>query len=156
MVMVRSIITSRISKRWSNPHNILDRKESNTSRQNTTLAGEQVVFIMWTSSRWKEVKGVVDDNKNHRGPGWYFSSWIQSISWKSSKCWWWSRHNCREISRRCNRSAMTSSQRTDEAKGYWNHEYDTNSKSSLLFKTKWYDEENRRKLSSSSKVVLRE
>ena len=49
MVMVRSIIIPRISKRWSNPHNILDRKDSNTSRQNTTLAGEQVVFIMWTS-----------------------------------------------------------------------------------------------------------
>jgi hypothetical protein len=63
MLMVRSIIIPRISKRWSNPHNILDRKDGNTSRQNTTLAGEQVVFIMWTSSRWKEVKGVVDDNK---------------------------------------------------------------------------------------------
>ena len=50
-VMGRSITISRILKRWSNPHNILDRKDSNTSRQNTTLAGEQVVFIMWTSSR---------------------------------------------------------------------------------------------------------
>ena len=51
---------------------------------------------------------------------------------------------------------MTSSQRNDEAKGYWNQGYDTNSKSSLLFKAKWYDEEIRRKLSSSSKIVLRE
>ena len=90
------------------------------------------------------------------GQGWYFSSWIRLISWKSSECWWWSRHICREISWRCNRSAMTSSQRNDEAKGYWNQGYDTNSKSSLLFKAKWYDEENRRKLSSSSKIVLRE
>ena len=51
---------------------------------------------------------------------------------------------------------MTSSQRNDEAKGYWNHGYDTNSKSSLLFKEKWYDEEDRHKISSSSKIVLRE
>ena len=50
---------------------------------------------------------------------------------------------------------MTSSQRNDEAKGYWNHGYDTNSKSSLLLKVKWYYEEDRRKLSSRSKVVLR-
>ena len=35
---------------------------------------------------------------------------------------------------RCNQSAMTSSQRNDEVKGYWNPGYDTNSKSSLLFK----------------------
>ena len=51
---------------------------------------------------------------------------------------------------------MTSSQRNDEAKGYWNHEYDTNSKASLLLMAKWYDEEDRHKLSSSSKVVQRE
>ena len=51
---------------------------------------------------------------------------------------------------------MRLSQRNDEAKGYWNQGYDTNSKSSLLFKAKWYDEKDRRKLSSSSKVVLRE
>ena len=67
MVMVRSIIIPRISKRWSNPHNILDIKDSNTSRQNTKLAGEQVVFIMWTSSRWKEGKDVVDGNSNYQG-----------------------------------------------------------------------------------------
>ena len=63
---------------------------------------------------------------------------------------------CREVSWRCNRSAMTSSQRNDEAKGYWTQGYDTNSKPSSLFKEKWYDEEDRRKLSSLSKVVLRE
>ena len=56
MVMVRSIIIPRISKRWSNPHNILDIKDSNTSRQNTTLAGYQVVFIM----------GQVSDEKKSR------------------------------------------------------------------------------------------
>ena len=124
MVMVRSIIIPWISKRWSNPHMILDRKDSNTSRQNTTLAGEHVVFIRWTSLRWKEVKGVVDDNKNHRGQGWYFSSWIQLISWMSSECWW-SQHLCRESSWRCNRSATTSSQSNDEVKGYRNQGYDT-------------------------------
>ena len=75
---------------------------------------------------------------------------------RASKCWWWSWHICQENSWRCNQSAMILSQRNDEAKGYWNHEYDTNSKSSLLFKVKWYDKENRRKLSSSSKIVLRE
>ena len=90
MVMVRSIIISRISKRWSNPHNILDIKDSNTSRQNTTLAGEQVALTMWASSWWKEVKGVVDDNKNHRGQGGYSSSWAQLSSRKKSKCWRWS------------------------------------------------------------------
>ena len=42
----------------------------------------------------------------------------------------------REAPRRCNRSAMTSSERNDEANGYWNHGYDTNSKSSLLFREK--------------------
>ena len=89
------------------------------------------------------------------GQGWYFPSWIQLISWKSSKCWWWSRHNCQEISWRCNRSAMISSRKNDEAKGYWNDRYDTNSKSSLLFKAKWYDKEDRCNLSSSSKIVLR-
>ena len=31
---------------------------------------------------------------------------------------------------------MPSSNRKDEAKGYWNHEYDTKSKSNLLFKVK--------------------
>ena len=67
MVMVSSIIIPRISKRWSNPHNILDIKDSDTSRQNTTLAGEQVVFMMWTSPRRKVVKGVADDNKNIKG-----------------------------------------------------------------------------------------
>ena len=36
----------------------------------------------------------------------------------------------------------------DGAKGYWNHGYNTNSKSSLLFKVKGYDEEDRRKISS--------
>ena len=76
---------------------------------------------------WREGNKVVDGNTNHRGQGWSFSSWIQLISWKSSECWWWSQHNCREISWRCNRLAMTSSQRNDEAKGYWNHGYDTNS-----------------------------
>ena len=90
MVMVRSIIIPRISKRWSNPHNILDIKDSNTLRQNTTLAGEQVVFIMLTSSQWKEVKGGVDGNKNHQGQGGYFSSWAQLTSQKKSKCWRWS------------------------------------------------------------------
>ena len=108
-----------------------------------------------TSLCWTEGNKVVDDNTDHRGQGWYFSSWIQSIFWKDSECSWWSRHICREIPWRCNRSAMTSSQRNDEAKGYWNPGYDTNSESSLLFKAKWYDEENRRKLSSSSKIVLR-
>ena len=49
---------------------------------------------------------------------------------------------------------MTSSRRNDEAKGYWNHGYNTNSKSSLLLKVKWYYEEDRHKLSSRSKVVL--
>ena len=49
---------------------------------------------------------------------------------------------------------MTSSWRNGEAKGYWNHGYDTNSKSSLLFKEKWYDEEDRRKISLPSKFVL--
>ena len=49
---------------------------------------------------------------------------------------------------------MTSSQRNEEAKGYWNHGYDTNSKSSLLFKEKWYDEGSQRKISSTSKIVL--
>ena len=58
---------------------------------------------------------------------------------------------CREISR-CNRSAITSSQMNDEVKGYWNQGYDTNSKPSWLFKVKGYDEENRHKLSSSSKI----
>ena len=43
---------------------------------------------------------------------------------------------CREATRRCNRSAMTSSERNDEANGYWNHGYDTNSKSSFLFREK--------------------
>ena len=103
-----------------------------------------------------EGKNVVDDNINHRGEGLYFSSWIRLISWKSSECWWWSRHIWREISWRCNRSAMTSSQRNDEAKGYWNHGYDTNSKPSLWFKEKLYDVEDRHKLSSSSKIVLQE
>ena len=51
---------------------------------------------------------------------------------------------------------MTSSQRNFEAEGYRNHEYDTISESGLLFKVKWYDEEDRRKFSSSSKIVLRE
>ena len=34
---------------------------------------------------------------------------------------------------KCNQSVMTPSQRNDEAKGYWNHGYDINSESSLLF-----------------------
>ena len=51
---------------------------------------------------------------------------------------------------------MALSQRNDEAKGYWNHGYATNLKSSLLFKAKRYDKEDQRKLSSSSKIVLRE
>ena len=42
----------------------------------------------------------------------------------------------REAPRRCNRSAMTSSERDDEENGYWNDGYDTNSKSSLLFREK--------------------
>ena len=44
----------------------------------------------------------------------------------------------------------------DEVKSYGNQEYNINSKSSLIFKEKWYDEEVRRKISSSSKIVLRE
>ena len=126
--MARSIIIPRIFKRWSNPHKILDSKDSNTTRQNTTVAEGQVVFIMWKSSRWKEVKGVVNDNKNHRGQGGYFSSWTQ----------------------------LTSNQRNDEVKCYWNQGYDANSKSSLLLKAKWYDKESWCKLSSTSKIVLRE
>ena len=51
---------------------------------------------------------------------------------------------------------MPSSKRNDEAKCYWNHEYETNSNSSLLFKEKRYDKEDGRMLSSSSKIVLRE
>ena len=92
---------------------------------------------IWSSLCWGEGKNVVDDNINHRGEGLYFSLWIRLISWKSSECCWWSRHICREISWRCNRSTMTSNQRNDEVKGYWNHGYDTNSKLSLLFKAKW-------------------
>ena len=106
-----------------------------------------------TSLCWRKGSRVVDDNTNHRGQGWSFSSWIPLISWKSSECWWWSRHICRENSWRCNRLAMTSSQGNDEAKSYWNQGYDTNSKSSLLFKAKWYGKENRRKISSLSKFV---
>ena len=49
---------------------------------------------------------------------------------------------------------MTSSQRNDEARSYWIHGYNTNSKSSLLFKAKRYDEEDRCKLSSSSEILL--
>jgi hypothetical protein len=56
----------RISKRWSKPYNILGIKDSNTSRQNIILAGGQVSSITWTSSRWNEVKGVVDDIKSSR------------------------------------------------------------------------------------------
>ena len=111
--------------------------------------------IIWTSLCWGEGINVVDDNTNHRGV---------SMVFLIMKYWYPGRfhnvdddhHNCGEISWRCNRSAMTSSQRNDEAKGYWNHGYDTNSKPSLRFKEKWYDEEDRRKLSSSSKIVLRE
>ena len=50
---------------------------------------------------------------------------------------------------------MTSSHRNDEAKSYLNHGYDTNLKSSSPFKEKWYDEEDRRKISLPSKFVLR-
>ena len=80
-----------------------------------------------------EGKNVVDDNINHRGEGLYFSSWIWLISWKSSECWWWSRHICREISWRCHRAKN----KKEEVKGYENHWFDTSSKSSLLFKVKW-------------------
>ena len=45
-----------------------------------------------TSLCWRKGSRVVDDNTNHRGQGWSFSSWIPLISWKESKCWWWSRH----------------------------------------------------------------
>ena len=51
---------------------------------------------------------------------------------------------------------MTLSQRNDEAKGYWNHGYDTNLKSSLLFEENLYDEEDQRMICSSLKIVLRE
>ena len=51
---------------------------------------------------------------------------------------------------------MASSQRNDEAEGYWNHRYETNSKSGLLFKEKWYDEEDQHKVCSLSKTMLRE
>ena len=108
------------------------------------------VCVEQKAIKWSMITQIIE------GQGWYFSSWIQLISWKSSECWWWSWHICREISWRCNRSAMTSSQRNDEAKGYWNQGYDTNSKPSLLFKAKWYDDEDRCKVSSSSKIVLRE
>ena len=63
---------------------------------------------------------------------------------------------CREAPRRSNQTTTTSSNMTDAAKDYWNHIYDTNSKSSLLFKDKCYDEEDRRKISSPSKFLLRE
>jgi hypothetical protein len=39
MEVVRSITMPRISKRWSNPHNILSIKDSNASRQNIIQAG---------------------------------------------------------------------------------------------------------------------
>ena len=90
------------------------------------------------------------------GQGWYFSTWIRSISLKSSECWWWSWHIYWEVSWRYYRSSTTSSKRKDGDKSYWNHGYDTHSESSLLFKAKWYDEESWHKLSSSSKIVLRE
>ena len=96
-------------KRWSNPCNVLDIKDSNTSRQNTIRAREQVAFTTWTSSRRKGVKGGVDDNKNHRGQGGCFSSWTQLTSRKKSKCWRWSWHICREFPRECNRTATASS-----------------------------------------------
>ena len=51
---------------------------------------------------------------------------------------------------------MTPSQRNDEVRGYWNHGYDTNSKSSLLFNVKGYDEEDRRKLSYRRKFFYGE
>jgi hypothetical protein len=41
----------RISKRWSNPHNILGIKGSNAARQNIIQAGQQVASITWTSLR---------------------------------------------------------------------------------------------------------
>ena len=150
--MERSITISRILKRWSNPHNILDRKDSNTSRQNTTLAGEQVVFIMWTSSRWKEVKGVVDDNKNHRGQGGYFSSWTQLISQEKSKCWRWSdtiveRFHEGVIDRRWQQVKGMMKRKVIETTSTiqtWNQR--------LLFKAKWYAEDDRRKLSYHRKL----
>ena len=142
--MARSIMISRIIKRWWNSHHILDKRDGNTSEVRKINCWVAVIsrFTQNTNKLcWTEGKKVVDENRNHRGQGWYFSSWIQLISWKSSECWWWSRHICREISCRCSQSATVSSQRNDEARGYWNHSYDTNSNSSLLFKVKGYDEE---------------
>ena len=143
-------------KRWWNSHNILDIKGAiskvkknrcwlarnsryNTKHEQVCVGGRVLKLPMITQ--------IIE------GQGWYFSSWIRYKSWKSSGCCWWPRHICREISR-CKQSATTSGQRNDEAKGYWNHGYDTNLKSSLLFKANWYDEEDRRRFSSSSKIVL--
>ena len=115
----------------------------------------KVQHKLWTSLCWGGGKARMLPMITQiiEGQGWYFSSWIQLISWMSSECWR-SRNLCRESSRRCNRSATTSSQSNDEVKGYWNQGYDTNSKPSLLFKAKWYDDDDRRKVSSSSKIVL--
>ncbi len=211
--MARSIMISRILKRWWNSHHILDKKLTkrdgntsevrkikcwvarnsryNTKHEQACVGGKAIKWSMITqiikgkdgishhefnwypgwaqnvddhdtfvarvhedvsNRRWHQVKGMMmrkvigtkgttqtqnqvccsRDNTDHQGQGWYFSSWIQLISWMSSECWW-SRHLCRESSWRCKQSAMTSSQRNDDAKGYWNQGYDTNSKSSLLF-----------------------
>lgn len=70
--------------------------------------------LCWGKTRmWSMITQIIE------GQGWYFSTWIRSISLKSSECWWWTWHICREVSWSYNRSAMTSSQRNDEAKGYW-------------------------------------
>ena len=62
-------------------------------------------------SWWEIPSWPLDDNTNHRGTRMVFLIRIRLISYKSSECWWWSRHNCREISWRCNRWVMTSVKR---------------------------------------------
>ena len=59
------------------------------------------------------------------------------------------------LHKEANEQRLHQAKRTDAAKGHWNHGYGTNSESSLHFNVKQMDKEDRRKVSSSLKIVLR-
>ena len=105
---------SRSLQRWWNSHDFLDMKDGNTSKvkkNNCWVARiprynrkHEQICVERKAIKWSMITRIIEVQ------GWYYPSRIRYISWKSLRCWWWSRHSCREISWRCNRSAMTSSQ----------------------------------------------
>ena len=117
------------------------------SRYNTE---HEQVYVARKAIKWSMITRIIE------GQGWYFSPWIRPISWKTSKCWWWSQQIL-------SRGSTKKQSNNDYIKQHdWCSEkllephirHKLEIKIVVQWEMIWWG--SGRKISSSSKIVLRE